>query len=106
MVDSALPQDFSGLPSTSTTHEPHCSAPQPNLVPTRPRWLRSTSSSGVSGSALTVTAFPLTIREVACIGFSLTENQTIVDRPLPTQGDDDAFHAVAQSRRAGGGDEL
>src|SRR6202022_3357375 len=84
---------------TSTMHEPHCSAPQPNFVPTSPRWLRSTSSSGVSPSAVTLTAPPLTKREVACIGFSLTENQTIVDPPLTTQGDDDAFHAAAQGRQ-------
>src|SRR5207244_1325404 len=74
-------------------------APQPNLVPMRPRWLRSTSRSGVSGSAVTLTALPLTLREVACIGFSLTENETIVDRPLTTQGDRNAIHAAAQSRR-------
>src|SRR5207244_6407926 len=73
-------------------------APQPNLVPMRPRWLRRTSRSGVSASAVTLTALPLTLREVACIGFSLTENATIVDRPLTTQGDRNAFHAAAQGR--------
>jgi hypothetical protein len=29
-------------------HAPHCSRPQPKRVPVRPRWLRSTSSRGVS----------------------------------------------------------
>ena len=36
-VDNALPQDFSGRPSTNTMQQPHCSWPQPNLVPTRPK---------------------------------------------------------------------
>src|SRR3954462_2240706 len=63
-VDSALPQDFSGLPSISTMQQPHCSRPQPNLAPTSPRWLRNTSSSGVSGSAATATSLPFTVREI------------------------------------------
>src|SRR5580704_4191608 len=66
-VDSALPQDFSGRPSTSTMQQPHCSRPQPNLVPTRPRWLRSTSNSGVSPSAPRLTALPFTVRSIAGI---------------------------------------
>src|SRR5260370_17721536 len=66
-VDSALPQDFSGRPSTSTMQQPHCSRPQPNLVPTRPRRLRNTSSSGVSPSAPRLTALPFTVRSINAI---------------------------------------
>src|SRR5437868_11357529 len=72
-AESGLPQDFSGLPSTSTMQQPHCSRPQPNLVPIRPRWLRRISRSEVSGPARALTLFPLTIRRTVFIDFSLAQ---------------------------------
>src|SRR5438105_11822131 len=72
-AESGLPQDFSGLAPTSTMQQPHCSRPQPNLVPISPRWLRRISSSGVSGSASALTLFPLTIRRTVFIDFSLAQ---------------------------------
>src|SRR5664279_3231111 len=42
--------------------QPHCSSPQPNLVPIRPSSLRKTFSSGVSSlSSEMLTAWPLTV---------------------------------------------
>src|ERR1700730_2276682 len=46
-------------PFTCTVHAPHSALPQPNLVPTSFSSPRSTHSSGVSGSAFTVTVLPL-----------------------------------------------
>ena len=70
-AESGLPQDFSGLPSINTMQQPHCSRPQPNLVPIKPTWLRRTSSSGVCSSAVTVTAVPFTFRPIGSIDGSL-----------------------------------
>src|SRR5678815_1238983 len=55
------------LPSTCTMHAPHCPAPQPNLVPVSFRSSRRTQSSGVSGCAVTVCRFPLTVSDVLII---------------------------------------
>ena len=51
-----------GAPSRCTVHAPQSAMPQPNFVPVSPRSSRSTQSSGVSGSAVTFTARPLTLR--------------------------------------------
>src|SRR5581483_5298615 len=56
-----MSQDGRGWPSMSTKHAPHSPTPQPNRGPARPRSWRSTSSSGVSGSARTVCLVPLTV---------------------------------------------
>src|SRR5690349_2242240 len=58
-VPASREQEHSGLPSISTMHAPHCSVPQPNLVPRRPRWSRSTVSSGTVPSHETETERPL-----------------------------------------------
>ena len=49
---------------------PHCSRPQPKRVPVRSRWLRSTSSRGVSASAAITTDRPFTVKEIEAIGSS------------------------------------
>src|SRR4029077_18912068 len=82
-VDSALPQDFSGRPSARTVQQPHCSSPQPNLVPLRPRWLRSTSSKGVSPLTATLTGFPFTVRLIAGMMAPLEGAPSIPDRVVP-----------------------
>ena len=58
VVTRALPseligttQERAGAPSISTVQAPHCASPQPNFAPFSARSLRSTYSSGVSGSA-------------------------------------------------------
>src|SRR5215470_9483749 len=51
-----------GLPSARTVHAPHCARPQPNFGPFSSRSLRSTYSSGVSGSTWTVLLAPFTRR--------------------------------------------
>src|SRR5215510_1817571 len=53
------------LPSTCTVQAPHRPEPQPNFVPVSFRCSRSTHSSGVSGSAATLTAVPLTVNPIA-----------------------------------------
>ena len=47
-------------PSMCTVQAPHWAMPQPNLVPVRFRWSRSTHSSGVSSAASVVSCLPLT----------------------------------------------
>jgi hypothetical protein len=56
---TGITQDRRGLPSECTVQAPHSAAPQPNLVPFMPSRSRSTQSSGMSGGASTVWAFPL-----------------------------------------------
>ena len=52
-VATSREQEYSGLPSISTMQAPHCSVPQPNLLPRRSSSSRSTESSGVVPSMLT-----------------------------------------------------
>ena len=52
------------MPSRCTVQAPHKAAPQPNLVPVSPISSRITQSSGVSGSALTSKARPLTVDDL------------------------------------------
>src|SRR5947207_9757635 len=61
-VVTSREQEYSGLPSISTMQAPHCSVPQPNLVPRRLSSSRSTDSSGAVPSALTETGRPLTTK--------------------------------------------
>ena len=57
-------QECCGLPSISTMQEPHCSVPQPNLVPRSASSSRSTDNSGVVPSVSTDTARPLTTKSI------------------------------------------
>src|SRR3954471_21011075 len=57
-------QERIAWPSRCTVHAPHCAAPQPNLVPVRPRSSRSAQSTGVDGSASTRCGRPLTFKVV------------------------------------------
>src|SRR4051812_23860131 len=61
-VAASREQENSGLPSISTMQAPHCSVPQPNLVPRRSKWSCSTVSSGTVPSQVTETARPLTTK--------------------------------------------
>src|SRR3954469_15862941 len=54
-------QERVATPSICTVQAPHCAMPQPYLVPVMPSVSRSTQSSGVRGSALAWTDFPLTL---------------------------------------------
>src|SRR5258705_1168510 len=60
MVAASREQEYSGLPSISTMQAPHCSVPQPNFAPRRPRSSRNTVSSGTVPSHATETGRPLT----------------------------------------------
>ena len=55
-------QERVATPSICTVQAPHWAMPQPYLVPVRPSCSRSTHSSGVRGSALWLSALPLTLR--------------------------------------------
>src|ERR1019366_1133477 len=61
-----------GAPLMCTVHEPHWPMPQPNFVPLRSRWSRSTQRSGVSSATSTVLDLPLTLNVtvMASSGFS------------------------------------
>src|SRR5262245_32521266 len=55
-------QERIGAPSRCTVQAPHSAMPQPNLVPVRLRWSRSTHSSGTSASTSARTCLPFTLR--------------------------------------------
>src|SRR6516165_736259 len=70
------------MPSMCTVQAPHWAMPQPYLVPVNPMRSRSTHKSGVSGSASTVCACPLTVRRairVLLLAFQ-GENACAADR--------------------------
>src|SRR5215813_8915302 len=50
-VRDGVMQERMARPPTRTVHAPHCARPQPKCVPVSPRSLRSTYSSGTSGSS-------------------------------------------------------
>ncbi len=54
-----------------TVHAPHCPRPHPNFAPLRPRLLRSTYSSGVSGSTSISCVVPLTLQRHHDVTLSL-----------------------------------
>src|SRR5215470_11043540 len=64
-VPTGVMQERTGAPSTSTVQAPHWASPQPNLAALRPRSLRSTYSSGVSGLAGTLCVAPFTLMLMA-----------------------------------------
>src|SRR5215813_1750740 len=64
-MDIGVAQARVACPSICTVQAPHWAMPHPNFVPVSLRCSRSTQSSGVSGSASTVTALPLTVNAVA-----------------------------------------
>src|ERR1039458_6570899 len=57
-------QDLTACWSTTTVHAPHSPAPQPNLVPVRPRSERSTHSNMRSSSVVTLAGLPLSVNEM------------------------------------------
>jgi len=57
-------QDFTGLPSSSTVHAPHCPSPQPYLLPVSASSSRSTLSSVRSESASTRWRRPFTVSSI------------------------------------------
>ena len=60
--DSGCTHERTALPSTWTVQAPHWASPQPNSGPLRPRFSRSASRSGMSGSStVIVRARPLTL---------------------------------------------
>src|SRR5262245_16129498 len=68
-----------GSPLICTVQAPHWAMPHPNFVPVGLRCSRSTQRSGVSGSASTLTALPLTVNAVAT---------------MPSSGNADVPHKV------------
>ena len=70
-ADTGVWHERTGWPSRCTVQAPHSAWPQPNLVPVRPTSSRITHSSGVSGSALTLTVLPLSLKLVAMCHLSL-----------------------------------
>src|SRR5215467_3492135 len=65
---TGVTQERLAAPLTSTVQAPHCVMAQPYLAPLSSRSLRSTYSSGVSGSASTERVAPLTFRLMAIAG--------------------------------------
>src|SRR5262252_2258341 len=68
---TGVTQERLAAPLTRTVHAPHCVMAQPYLAPLSSRSLRSTYSSGVSGSASTERIAPLTFRLMAIAGVGL-----------------------------------
>ena len=58
-AESGVWQERAGAPSRWTVQAPQSAMPQPNLVPVRPRWSRTTQSKGVSSGASTFIDLPL-----------------------------------------------
>src|ERR1051325_1503780 len=92
---------------------PHCSSPQPNFVPINPRWLRKTSSNGVSGSAATLAGLPFTRKVVDGIRGPAPYLLVRLARNYFGDYDNDALHVrlpgvrlTGRSLRAGSGQHL
>src|ERR1043165_399669 len=88
-VAASREQEYSGLPSISTMQAPHCSVPQPNLLPRSASSSRSTLSNGVVPSHVMDTAQPLTVNVIGSLMRGLPPAAT-----LPVQAsllDLDAF---------------
>ena len=75
MLPAGVTQERLAAPSICTVQAPHSAMPQPNLVPVRPITSRSTHSSGVSSSASTLCAFPLTLMVKAMAIFSVQRDE-------------------------------
>src|SRR5215813_13658307 len=71
MSDTCTLHERSGSPSMCTVHAPHCAMPHPNFVPVSLRCSRMTQSSGVSGSASTLTVLSLTVNAMAAMRSSI-----------------------------------
>src|SRR4051812_27345167 len=69
---TGVEHERTGCPFRCTVHAPQSAMPQPYFVPVMSRRSRSTHSRGVSGSASTLTALPLTFSEI--IGGSLVNS--------------------------------
>src|ERR1043165_5656296 len=65
-LDTAVRQEKTRLPSSSTEHAPQRASPQPYFVPVMCKSSRSTSSSGRSGSVLTDFCCPLIVNAIIC----------------------------------------
>jgi hypothetical protein len=68
---TGVTQERIAAPSMITVQAPHCARPQPNFGPFRPRSLRSTYKSGVSGLTSTVCFLPFTTNEIMMVYSSL-----------------------------------
>ena len=60
-------QERIATPSKCTVQAPHMAMPQPNLVPGSPATSLTAQSSGMSGSASSVVAVPLSVKVVGII---------------------------------------
>src|SRR5262245_23382703 len=56
-----MTQERTAAPSRCTVQAPHCAMPHPYLVPVRPACSRIAHNSGVLGSTLRSTVFPLIV---------------------------------------------
>jgi len=59
-ITASVRHELIRRPSTRTVQAPHWPWSQPFLVPVRPRWMRSASSSVVHGARVSLFATPLT----------------------------------------------
>src|SRR5262245_62562831 len=59
-VTIGITQVRSGSPSTCMVQAPQAPTPQPNLLPVRPRFSRTTQSNGTSSGPSNSTGLPLT----------------------------------------------
>src|SRR5215813_14125211 len=58
---TGITQERTAAPSRCTVQAPHCAMPHPYLVPVRPACSRIAHNSGVLGSTLSSTVFPLIV---------------------------------------------
>src|ERR1700675_183809 len=68
--DRLIWHERTALPSICSVQAPHSPEPHPDLVPVSFRCSRTTHSSGVPGSASTLTDLPLTTNAIEAIGSS------------------------------------
>src|SRR5256712_9867053 len=66
--ETGVPHVPPASPLRWTVHAPHSAIPQPNFVPVRPKFSRTTHNSGVSGLTSTDCCLPLTFnRIIVCL---------------------------------------
>src|SRR5262245_5308573 len=60
-LSASIVQDFTAMPFTCTTQQPHCEVSQPTWVPVRRRFSRRYCTSKVRGSTSALTDLPFTV---------------------------------------------
>jgi len=69
-----------GWPSMCTVHAPQRPLPQPNLVPRRFKWSRSTHKIGVLGATLIEWGWPFNLNFACVLEFAIVESDAALFR--------------------------